>query len=345
MKNIYLVFIAIMLFSCDLIPFHQGHKYNTGTISEIPVNLGDINSEFDDYNSTSPILGGTAPLCFSSNRNSSGGNFDIVYKSLDVVMYKSDGQFYVGETKSNSGGSDIVLASLNLLGALNKINTNSDELGPYLIPVGAGVRPTATGWEQFQNYIFLYAGNKSGNFDIQFTHNLNNSVYIDPVSIDFLNSAKDDLYPTITADSSNIYFCSNRDQNFDIFKANISNSGSFVDKITNKAAVTVTKDTDLSSDYDDKCPFIFENMMVFASNRPGGFGGFDLYYSLFEKGKWSAPVNFGRKINTSADEYRPIVKSYRMEFTNNFMLFSSNRSGGKGGFDLYYVGIPRSQNN
>lgn len=342
MKNIYLISIVIILFSCDLIPFHQGYKYNTGTISEIPVNLGDINSEFDDYNSTSPIIGGTAPLCFSSNRASSGGNFDIVYKNLDVVMDKSDGQFYVGKTKS--GGSDMVMANLNLLGALHKINTTSDELGPYLIPVGNGVRRTATGWEPFQNYIFLYAGNKSGNFDIQFTHNLNNSSYIDPVNIDFLNSSKDDLYPTITADSSYIYFCSNRDQNFDIFKVNISSSGSFLDILTNKAVREVTKDNDLSSDYDDKCPFIFENMMVFASNRPGGFGGFDLYYSLFEKGKWSAPVNFGRKINTSSDEYRPIVKSYRMEFSNNFMLFSSNRTGGKGGFDLYYVGIPRTQN-
>jgi len=29
------------------------------------------------------------------------------------------------------------------------------------------------------------------------------------------------------------------------------------------------------------------------------------------------------------------------EFDNNFMLFSSNRPGGKGGFDLYYVGVKK----
>ena len=28
------------------------------------------------------------------------------------------------------------------------------------------------------------------------------------------------------------------------------------------------------------------------------------------------------------------------EFNNDFMIFSSNRPGGLGGFDLYYVGIP-----
>ncbi len=342
MKNILLISMIIIMFSCDLTPSNNGYKYNTGTISEMPVNLGDINSEFDDYNSTSPILGGTSPLCFSSSRNSSGDNFDIVYKSLDVVMYKSDGSFYIGETNSSSGGLGVASANANLIGALTKINSPHDELGPYLIREGNGIRPTATGWEQFQNYIFLFATNKSGNFDIQFTHNLNNSAYIDPVSVAFLNSSKDDLYPTLTKDSSNIYFCSNRDQNFDIYKTNISNSGNLLNVLTGETIRTVTKDLDLSSDYDDKCPFIFENMLVFASNRPGGYGGFDLYYSLFENGKWSTPVNFGNKINTGSDEYRPIIKPYGMEFTNNFMLFSSNRTGGKGGFDLYYVGIPKS---
>jgi hypothetical protein len=28
-------------------------------------------------------------------------------------------------------------------------------------------------------------------------------------------------------------------------------------------------------------------------------------------------------------------------FINDLMIFSSNRPGGKGGFDLYYAGIPR----
>jgi len=36
-----------------------------------------------------------------------------------------------------------------------------------------------------------------------------------------------------------------------------------------------------------------DSLMVFASDRAGGFGGFDLYYSRLQNGKWSAPVNFG----------------------------------------------------
>ena len=74
--------------------------------------------------------------------------------------------------------------------------------------------------------------------------------------------------------------------------------------------------------------------MVFTSNRPGGLGGYDLYYSVFRNGKWSSPVNLGPRINTASDEYRPII-GYDPDFTNQFMMFSSNRPGGKGGFDLY----------
>ena len=78
--------------------------------------------------------------------------------------------------------------------------------------------------------------------------------------------------------------------------------------------------------------------MVFTSNRPGGMGGFDLYYSIFRNGNWSSPVNFGPRINTSSDEYRPVLGS-NPDFTNQFMMFSSNRTGGKGGFDLYFTGV------
>jgi len=98
----------------------------------------------------------------------------------------------------------------------------------------------------------------------------------------------------------------------------------------------------INSSSNDKCPFILKNFMVFTSNRPGGMGGYDLYYSIFKNGKWNSPVNLGPKINTSSDEYRPVL-GYDPQFKNMFLVFSSNKSGGNGGFDLYFTGFNITQ--
>jgi hypothetical protein len=113
-----------------------------------------------------------------------------------------------------------------------------------------------------------------------------------------------------------------------------------IDVLTNVQQLPIERDMSLSSAFDDKCPFISQDFIVFTSNRDGGFGGFDLYYSRFDNGKWSGPQNFGDKINTAYDEYRPVVRE-QFGFKNDIMIFSSNRPGGKGGFDLYYVGIDK----
>ena len=116
MKNIYIILflICVELYSCKIDPV--GYKYNIGTFPETPVNMGDINSEYDDYNSTSPILGGTSPLCFSSNRKSEGKNFDIIYKLLDVILYKSNGKLSVVE--NTNGALDVYSAYSNLANAV-----------------------------------------------------------------------------------------------------------------------------------------------------------------------------------------------------------------------------------
>ena len=45
-------------------------------------------------------------------------------------------------------------------------------------------------------------------------------------------------------------------------------------------------------------------MLFFSSNRPGGFGGKDLWYSVLdEKGNWAVPVNLGESINTLVMKY------------------------------------------
>ncbi len=333
MKTLLVIFtfIFLLLTACEPV----GHKYNTGTFPDTPVNLGDINSEYDDYNSTSPIIGYAFPLCFSSNRKSDGDNFDIIYKFLDVYMEKESGELTVAE---EIGGpwSSLAMQYANIQYALSKANTTYDEFGPCLIP------DAGNGYLIHPLFIFLYSNNETGNQDIRYVQNLDEyNTYSDSKPICWLNSAKDDAYPILTPDSSAIYFCSDREVSFDIYKVMLDKSKNLRQNFEDTESRTITTEIVLSSSGNDKCPFIMDSLMVFTSDRAGGFGGYDLYYSVLRNGNWTGPVNFGDKINTPYDEYRPIVKPFS-EFTNNFMIFSSNRPGGKGGFDLYYVGIGKS---
>jgi cell division septation protein DedD len=61
------------------------------------------------------------------------------------------------------------------------------------------------------------------------------------------------------------------------------------------------------------------NVMYFISNIPGGVGGLDIYYSIFDGKKWSDPKNMGLIVNTSGDETFPVI-----EKNNNFRYISNN---------------------
>ena len=324
--------IAIILTACP-----YGYHYNSGAFSSKPVNMGSLNSEYDDYNSASPIMGVAFPLCFSSNRSSQGKDFDIIYKFLNVVLYRSNGEIYIGEDFDAWNYEHAACQTIE--DALYRINTGSNELGPYLIPVGSGQIQSGTGWSPYQRFIFMFACDDSGKLDIRFTQNVSANEWSSPKNIDFLNSTANDAYPVFNSDNSAIYYCSDRGGDFDIYHTTLVRDDDLLSTLSKSESGATVKETVLSSGYNDKCPFIFDSVMVFVSDRPGGYGGYDLYSSKFKNGEWQPPVNMGDKINSMFDEYRPIVRQNIEGFTNNLMIFSSNRPGGKGGYDLYYVGI------
>ena len=72
-----------------------------------------------------------------------------------------------------------------------------------------------------------------------------------------------------------------------------------------------------------------ENLLIFASDMPGGEGLSDLYFCEYINGDWTEPKNIGKQINTEFKESFPYL--YK-----NQLFFSSDRPGGFGMKDLYY---------
>lgn len=73
------------------------------------------------------------------------------------------------------------------------------------------------------------------------------------------------------------------------------------------------------------------DLLFFASELPGGFGGKDIWFSKYERASdsWAPPVNLGPDINTSGDELFPNISS------NGDLYFSSNGKATLGGLDIY----------
>lgn len=73
--------------------------------------------------------------------------------------------------------------------------------------------------------------------------------------------------------------------------------------------------------------------LYFTSNRPGGYGGNDIYVShRQDNGHWSPPENMGPTINTAGDESAPFIHA-----DNLTLYFTSNGLPGYGGDDLFVV--------
>ncbi len=71
--------------------------------------------------------------------------------------------------------------------------------------------------------------------------------------------------------------------------------------------------------------------LYFASDRPGGFGGLDIYRAELDKdGNFARPVNLGSTINTEYDDDSPFI-----DMDTKTLYFSSRGHKGMGGFDIY----------
>ncbi|MEZ5050296.1 MAG: OmpA family protein [Saprospiraceae bacterium] len=90
--------------------------------------------------------------------------------------------------------------------------------------------------------------------------------------------------------------------------------------------------------YNELYPVFFGNdVLFFSSDRPGGFGGLDIYCCFKRDDQWSQPILLPAPINTVSDDYSLIVdKSSKMGY------MSSDREGGKGLDDIYLVKFKNS---
>lgn len=118
------------------------------------------------------------------------------------------------------------------------------------------------------------------------------------------------------------------------------NSEIFYSKIRPDGTLSDSKPFPINSiaEYGVMNPFVDEQnkRIYFSSDKPGGMGGFDLYYVTYgEELNFGEPVNLGSDINTSKNERYPSVNG-------STFYFSSNGLPGLGGMDIFKAEISPS---
>ncbi|QOI32822.1 OmpA family protein [Leptospira interrogans] len=94
--------------------------------------------------------------------------------------------------------------------------------------------------------------------------------------------------------------------------------------------------SEINSNFNDKMPAISPdgNFLIFSSDRPGGYGDFDLWISVRnpKNGSWSQPKNLGSPLNSSESEILPFIHQ-----DGEQLYFSSNREDERKKFKIFRI--------
>ena len=150
-----------------------------------------------------------------------------------------------------------------------------------------------------------------------------------------INSEHDDGAACISADGLELYFTSERSGVYDLY---VSRRATTDDKLGEPVNLSV-----LNSAHEESGASLSTDglTLFFQSDRPGGFGEWDLYVATRETkdDDWSPPVNLGAQVNTQYSEIAPCIS-----FDGHTLYFcdypwSDFPPGSMGGVDIWKVSI------
>ena len=195
---------------------------------------------------------------------------------------------------------------------LQRINSNSDEVHPFVSPDG-------------QHLFFVRSTHESNigdsdHADIWMSNLQSDATWSSPINLGFpINNENDNIICGISLDASVLYFTNGKNIFSTKKKGRVWSS-------PEQVLVDLKSQTNVTSFVS-----IDEKTLIFAAKNEKSIGENDLFISLkSDSSKWSAPVNIGQNINTIYDENNACLSA-----DNRTLYFCSNKPNGLGGYDWY----------
>ncbi len=260
-------------------------------------NVKEINSKYDDI--APSITTDGAEIIFSSNRPNGHDPDEVGDYDYDI---------YTTSLNDGTWGKPVK--------AKGAVNSNSDDVSNNLY---------------FDGTKMLLHREVDGQTDL-FESNLTGANWSNPTKLHGNISSKkyDEKYGAYGSDDVKLFFSRNTQTGAGY---NIIFSG-LRDAVRMDYGVAAPASNNFNSKFDDGPVYqaINGEVMYICSKGQGSMGGYDIFKSVYETGKWTDPVNMGYPINTPYDDF-----FFAITANNKFAYIASNREGGEGGFDIYKV--------
>ena len=192
-------------------------------------------------------------------------------------------------------------------------------------PVNSNAADMAVATSADGQRLLLHADGEDG--DLSETH-LTASGWSKPHPLgSHINTKYRETSATFSPDGRYVYFVSDKPEGGlggrDIYRAEIEGK-----------TPPVNLGADINTPYDEEGVFMQPDgkTLLFSSQGHGTMGGFDVFKSVLENGKWSEPENLGWPLNTPDDDL-----FFSTTASGRYGYFASDRPGGSGGLDLYRV--------
>ena len=207
-----------------------------------------------------------------------------------------------------------------------EINTNYPEYSPVVSLDGSVLYFTSRRpWENGATENFRDMAINQYPEDIYVSYLDFDSTWTEPVKLDFCKPRRNEASISMSSDERKIYLYEDTTGNGDIFTTD------FYHAKFQEIEPLDMKNVN-SNDWETHCMMSHDKRrFFFVSDRPGGFGGRDIYVmERKNNGKWTRPKNLGPGINTPNDEDSPFIS-----VDNRTLYYSSNGEKSIGGFDIF----------
>jgi outer membrane protein OmpA-like peptidoglycan-associated protein/tetratricopeptide (TPR) repeat protein len=260
-------------------------------------NVAEVNSEYDEIAPSITMDG--SEIIFSSNRpNKNKPNEVSDYDHEIFSSYFKDGVWQSPEP---------------LKGA---VNSKEDDIVNNL---------------SYDGTRLLLHKNNDGQLDI-FESTLQGANWSAPeiLSRQISSPRANEVYGSYNHDGYNIYFSRDSETRSNGFNIMFSGMRNKMEK--NFGAATMV--SEVNSRFNDGPVYLHIDgeTMYLASQGHESLGGYDIFVSKRVQGAWTKPVNLGYPINTPYDDF-----FFAATANGKYAYISSNREGGKGGYDIYKV--------